>query len=270
MSAWKAVRDNEHIFGQFLWTGIDYLGESGAWPSRGFYSGLMELGGYIKPRGYFRQALWSEKPAAYLGTYPAPINDRDRGGPSIDAWSVWNYADGQYIRVVCYTNAAKARLLLNGKEVGATKVYDDNTGVIWWDVPYAAGTLEVTGMDAAGNKTCGYAIRSSGRPYALTATIDDSSITGGKGLAHITVQVVDENGIPVMISDDEVTCTIKGSAKLLGLEASNNSDMGNYRDNIQRVYHGRLLAYIQATGESDEITVKFTAPWLKPAEVKIR
>ena len=269
MSAWKAVRDNEHIFGQFLWTGIDYLGESGAWPSRGFYSGLMDLGGFIKPRGYFRQALWSEKPAAYIGTYPAPNSNRDRGGPSIDAWPVWNYADGQIIRVVCYTNAAKARLLLNGREVGATKDYDDNTGVIWWDVDYAAGTLEVAGMDAAGNKTCGYAIRSSGRPYALTAKTEDCSIADGKGLAQITVQVVDENGIAVILSDDEVTCIISGPARLLGLEASNNSDMGNYRDNVQRVFHGRLLAYIQATGDTGEITVKFTAPWLKPVDVKL-
>jgi len=270
MSAWKAVRDKEHIFGQFLWTGIDYLGESGAWPSRGFYSGLMDFGGFIKPRGYFRQALWAEKPVVYLGTSPAPLSINERRGPSIDAWPVWNYADGQNIRVVCYTNAAKARLLLNGREIGATKDYDDNTGVIWWDIPYASGTLEAVGMDAAGNKICGYAIRSSGRPCALTAKVENSSIADGKGLAHITVQVVDENGIPVMISDDEVTCAIDGPAKLLGLEASNNSDMGNYRDNIQRVFHGRLLAYIKATGnKTDVITVKFTAPWLKPVELKI-
>ncbi|MGL4412349.1 MAG: sugar-binding domain-containing protein, partial [Bacteroidales bacterium] len=59
--AWKYVRDNEHIFGQFLWTGIDYLGESGAWPSRGFYSGLLDFGGFIKPRGFFRQSLWSSE-----------------------------------------------------------------------------------------------------------------------------------------------------------------------------------------------------------------
>jgi len=268
MAAWKAVRDKEFIFGQFLWTGIDYLGESGAWPSRGFYSGLMDFGGFIKPRGYFRQSLWAEKPVAYLGTYPAPNNANDPRGPSVDAWPVWNYAGGQNIRVVCYTNAPKARLLLNGREVGVTKDYDDNTGVIWWDVPYAAGTLEVVGMDAAGNKTCGYAIRSSGRPVALTATMENNSIADGKGLAQITVQVVDENGIPVILSDDEVTCTIEGSARLLGLEASNNSDMGNYRDNVQRVFNGRLLAYIQASGETGGIKVTFTTPWLKPVEIK--
>src|SRR5690606_34194340 len=66
LAAWKAVTDNAYVFGQFLWTGIDYLGESGRWPSRGFYSGLLDLKGELKPRGYFRQSLWSEEPMAYL------------------------------------------------------------------------------------------------------------------------------------------------------------------------------------------------------------
>lgn len=72
LNARKAVIENEHIFGQFLWTGIDYLGESGRWPSRGFYSGLIDFGGFIKPRGYFRQSLWSDKSMVYVGTYPTP------------------------------------------------------------------------------------------------------------------------------------------------------------------------------------------------------
>jgi beta-galactosidase/beta-glucuronidase len=56
-SAWLAVTKNKHIFGQFLWTGIDYLGESRKWPSRGFNSGLLDFAGFIKPIGYFRQSL---------------------------------------------------------------------------------------------------------------------------------------------------------------------------------------------------------------------
>ena len=65
----------------------------------------------------------------------------------------------------------------------------------------------------------------------------------------MVVQVVDENGVPVMISDDEVTCRVSGPARLLGLEASNNTDMSDYTDNKHRVYHGRILAYVEATGE---------------------
>ncbi|MDR1502401.1 MAG: DUF4982 domain-containing protein [Prevotella sp.] len=288
LSAWKAARDNEYIFGQFLWTGIDYLGESGRWPSRGFYSGLLDFGGFIKPRGYFRQSLWSDKPMAYLGTYPTPGKgsksqmkdvwsqlDAENDGnyeektPSMDAWPIWNYQEGQSIRVVSYTNAAKARLELNGKEIGQAKDYDDNTGIIYWDIPYKAGKLEVIGMDKDGNETARYAIQSSGQPYALTIVRSEKEICKNKGLAQIVVQVVDGNGVPVMLSDNEVTCRIIGPAKLLGLEASNNEDMSDYTDNRHRVFHGHILAYIQATGEQGEVKVQFTSPWLKTTEETI-
>lgn len=289
LEAWKAVRDNDHIFGQFLWTGIDYLGESGRWPSRGFYSGLLDFGGFIKPRGYFRQSLWSDKPMAYLGTYPTPGRgsksqmkdvwsqlDADNEGhnyeekvPSMDAWPIWNYDEGQSIRVVCYTNAAKAKLVLNGNEVGKIKEYDDNTGIIYWDIPYRDGKLEVVGLDKNNNEISRYAIQSSKQPYALTITQSETEISKDKGLAQIVVQVVDENGIPVMFSDNEVTCQIQGPAKLLGLEASNNEDMSDYTDNKHRVFHGKILAYIQATGQQGEIKIRFTSPWFKAVNTTI-
>lgn len=68
-------------------------------------------------------------------------------------------------------------------------------------------------------------------------------------LAQVVVQVVDEKGVLVMISEDEVTCNIEGPAALLGLKASSHSDMGYYTDNVQHIYHGRLLAYVQSTGK---------------------
>lgn len=83
------------------------------------------------------------------------------------------------------------------------------------------------------------------------------------------LQVVDENGLPVMLSDDEITCRIAGPAHLLGLEASNNQDMTDYTDNRHRTFHGRMLAYIQSNGTSGEINVHFSAPWLKEATIKI-
>lgn len=264
--AWKAVTDNEHIFGQFLWTGIDYLGESGSWPSRGFYSGLLDFGGFIKPRGYFRQSLWLDKPMAYIGTYPSSKN---RAELSQDAWPIWNYEEGQLVRVVCYTNTAKAKLLLNGEIVGAIKDYDNNTGIIYWDIPFQAGKLEVVGMDKDENEQVSYKIQSSGRPHALIIKSGETVLNKEKGLSHVVLQVVDEKGIPVILSDHEVFCRIEGPAKLLGLEASNNSDMTDYTDNRQRVYHGRILAYLQATGQAGQVKITFSSPWLKPVEMEI-
>ncbi len=65
-AAWLAVKTNNFISGQFLWTGIDYLGEAGRWPNRASGRGLLDLCGFKKPLGWFRQSLWSDKPMVYL------------------------------------------------------------------------------------------------------------------------------------------------------------------------------------------------------------
>lgn len=265
MEPWLAVKNNKHIFGQFLWTGIDYLGESGRWPSRGFYSGLVDFAGVIKPRGYFRQSLWSDKPMTYMGTYPLK-NEKE---VSKDAWAIWNYTQAEKIRVVVYTNAAKARLELNGKVVGETKAYDEKTGIIYWDIPFTAGKLEAIGLSKDDKEVSRYSITTTEQPVELTIADKDITITKDKGVAKIMVQVKDQNGLPVMLSDNEVTCTISGPGILLGLEAGNNSDMTDYTDNVQRVYHGHIAAYIQAAGEGKPIKVTFTSQWLKPVEVTI-
>lgn len=265
MEPWLAVKNNKHIFGQFLWTGIDYLGESGRWPSRGFYSGLVDFAGVIKPRGYFRQSLWSDKPMTYIGTYPL----KDVKDVSKDAWAIWNYTQGEKIRVVVYTNAAKARLELNGKVVGEAKAYDEKTGIIYWDIPFVSGKLEAIGLSKDDKEVSRYAISTTQQPVELTIADKNITITKDKGVAKIMVQVKDQNGLPVMLSDNEVTCTISGPGVLLGLEAGNNSDMTDYTDNVQRVFHGHIAAYIQATGEAQPIKVTFTSQWLKPVEVTI-
>ena len=264
IEAWHAVRDKEFIFGQFLWTGTDYLGESGRWPSRGLYTGLLDFGSFPKPRGYFRASLWSEKPVTYIGTYPK------HDWVSMDAWDLWNYEPGQLIRVVCYTNVPQARLLLNGKEVVQMKPYDDKSGIIYWDIHYQDGELRAEGCDATGKVLSSYTIKTSGRPYALRATVDKEVLSTDKATAHVTIEVVDEQGTIVKLGDNDVTCQIEGPARLLGLEGSNNGDMSDYTDNHHRAFHGRLLAYIQTTGEKGEIRVKLTSPLLKGTEVVLK
>ena len=263
-NAWKAVRDKDFIFGQFIWTGIDYLGESGAWPSRGLYTGLLDFAGNPKPRGMFRASLWSDTPVTYVGTYPTP---RRGDRLSIDAWDTWNYEPGEEIRVVCYTNSPKARLLLDGEPVGAVKAMDDNTGIIHWDIPFAPGTLVAEGIGEDGSVESSYSIATSGRPYAIKVSSDRGTFDKAGEVAHMYIEIVDEEGHPVKVADNEVTVRVSGPAKLLALESGDNSDMGNYRDNRQRVYRGRLTGYLRST-ESGPITVSFTSPLLKSATLK--
>ncbi|WP_288204943.1 sugar-binding domain-containing protein [uncultured Parabacteroides sp.] len=261
LEAWYAVKNKEFIFGQFIWTGTDYLGESGAWPSRGLNTGLLNFGSFAKPRGHFRASLWSEKPVTYIGTYPK------REYLSADAPDIWNYDPGQEIRVVCYTNAPQARLLLDGKVVGDIKPYDEKTGIIHWDIPYQAGELRAEGCDKEGNVLSSYVIRSSGRPYALRVSADRTTLSHDRATAHLFIEVVDENGTIVKLGDNEITYEIEGPARLLGLEGSSNTDMTDYTDNRHRAYQGRLLAYVQTTGEKGQARVKFTSPLLQGTEI---
>ena len=264
IDAWYAVRDRDFIFGQFIWTGTDYLGESGPWPSRGFYTGLLDLGSFRKPRGWFRATLWCDEPVTYIGTYPSADY------LSVDAWDVWNYDAGQSVRVVCYTNAPQARLLLDGREVGSMKPYDPKAGIIHWDIPYAPGELRAEGCDASGRVLSSYVIRSSGRPFALKVSADRAVLPKARATAHLTVEVVDEQGVPVKLGDSEITCTIDGPAELLGLEGSDNADMSDYTDNRHRAYRGRLLAYVRTTGETGDIRVRFSSPLLRGTEVVLK
>jgi len=279
LDAWKAVTDNEFIFGQFIWTGIDYLGESGSWPSRGFYSGLLDFGGFIKPRGYFRQSLWSEKPMAYIGTYP--IGNAKKSGInadvlsqleaqdgnenqqlSMDAWPIWNYSENQLVRVVAYTNAAKARLLLDGREVGKTKPYDQKTGIIYWDIPFKAGKLSVDAMDVNDKILAQYFIQTTQRPNALIASLVGET-KPKSGVYQIELQAIDANNNPVIGADDLITCTINGNAHLLGMESGNNADMTSYIDNEHRLFHGKMIVYISKPESNNKVKISFTSPWLQ-------
>ncbi len=115
-----------------------------------------------------------------------------------------------------------------------------------------------------------HSVRTSKRPYALKVVSNNDNIDKGE-LAQIVIQVVDEDGVQVMLSDDEITCNIIGEGVLMGLEASNNRDMSDYTDNSQRVFHGQILAYIKSKGTgNEEIKVRFSSPWLKSAETTIK
>jgi hypothetical protein len=264
LEAWKAVRDKEHIFGQFLWTGIDYLGESGPWPARGSSAGLLDLAGQRKPNGWYRASLWSEKPVCYIGTYSAEGRggQRSRGnrgvGISTYASDTWNYRDGQRIRVVCYTNAPSARLTLNGQPYGGDFTSDPQTGVLYQDVEYQQGVLRCEAANGAA-----YEIKTTGQPVALRLTTDS--------VAHVFVEVVDADGNVVKTADQEVTLSVRG-ARFLGMENGDIMDAsvtGRQAKNRLRVRGGRLVGYFQLPESANEVTIQASSSFLQSAEIKL-
>lgn len=264
LEAWKSVRDNEFIFGQFLWSGVDYLGEAGPWPSRGRGPGLLDFAGFMKPNAYFRQSLWSSAPMIYIGTQRlAKMEERQ------DPWPVWNYSEGDSVRIVCFTNAAKVRLFLNGEAVGDVRPYDDNTGMLTWNIPFRQATLEAVGYDIDNHQLCRYSITSSQAPYAIVAKPDKTVLSAPGNVSQIEIQVVDKDGIPVFSAENEITCQTDGSVRFLGMEAGNHLDMTNYKSSKRKTFHGRLLCYIAGGDKKGTVTIHFSSPGLLLASVKL-
>ena len=257
LPAWKAVTDNEHIFGQFLWTGIDYLGESGQWPARGSSAGLLDLAGWRKPMGWYRAALWSTKPVCYIATWrhsarPGRDGARRNPRPDINAPGRWNWKEGDSVNVACITNGKDARLLLNGRETGGRPHRDEATGALVWRVAYQPGTLRCETDNGAS-----YELVTTGKPCALRLTTDS--------VAHVFVEVVDEKGNLVTMADNEVTLNLRG-ARLLGMEHGNIGDAtvnGRRQRNRLRVNGGRLVAYIRPDEEGKPFTVSAASPFLE-------
>ena len=272
LPAWKAVTDRDFIFGQFLWTGIDYLGESGTWPARGSTAGLLDLAGQRKPIGWYRASLWSEKPVCYLGTtgayrsYEANRANRARANrpnraqpPHPYANDTWNYREGDRVRVMCYTNAENARLILNGQPLDVTMQRHEETGILYCDIDYQPGTLRCEADNGAS-----YELKTSGKPAALRLTTDS--------LMHVFVEVVDEQGNLVKDADNTVTLFVQGG-RLLGMENGNINNNAAprrapaYWPNQQlRVSGGKLVAYIQPE-KGQQVTVRASSPYLNDASI---
>ncbi|MTK52972.1 sugar-binding domain-containing protein [Paludibacter sp.] len=261
---WKSVKDNDYIFGQFLWSGIDYLGEAGTWPSRGLGTGLLDFAGFMKPWAYFRQSLWSSTPMIYIGTQR--ISKTKATG---DPWHVWNYSTGDSVRVVCFTNTAKAQLFVNGKVIGNKQVYNDQTGIITWDIAYQNGKLEAVGYDKSDNPACRDSIITAQAPYAIIAKPNKNTLNADQDLAQIEIQVVDKNNNPVTLAENEITCQTSSNVKYLGMEAGNNRDMTNYKSSKRKTFHGRLLCYIESQNKKGKAVIKFTSPGLLSAKTEI-
>ena len=258
IEAWKSVRDKDFIFGQFIWTGIDYLGEAGPWPSRGFTTGMINLANHIKPRGYFRQSLWSDEPMLYLGTYPLEGNENRL---SIDATNIWNYKAGEKIRVVGYTNTDKVALFLNGKKVGKTKTYNDETGIIYWDVVYEPGALKAIGYKENEVKAT-TVLETSYEPESLELSTKQSILSFKNDVTIIEVRAIDKNGNLANLASNEITCTVSGDGELIGIENASNNVAENYTDNKHELLNGRAVIYIRATKNQGKIQVSVASPYL--------
>ena len=250
--AWRAVTGHEYISGQFLWTGVDFLGECPGWPKRISQAGALDLAGFEKPLYDLRKALWTEEPCLRL----AVSSEAEDRGPWGECWD-WQGKPGQKMRVSCYTNLPDAELFLNGASLGR-KASVPGSGRITWEVPFEPGTLSV----------CSGALedRLSARFPAETlrcVLIRDMHGDDEAEVLQAEVFLEDRDGRPAL--DDIVSCQVLGDLELLGMENGIPDDLTPFSAPYRSTRNGRMIVYLRRTGPGcgDECVFLRTASGLK-------
>ncbi|MDX8045307.1 glycoside hydrolase family 2 TIM barrel-domain containing protein [Gracilibacillus sp. S3-1-1] len=259
---WLTVKNNDYICGQFIWTGIDFLGEAQGWPIRASQAGVLDLAGFKKPSYYFRQSLWSDKPMVYLSAKTLESQDDWYGE------SHWNWRSGEKIQVQCFTNGEEVELFLNGRSLGSKKV-DKSKNSVTWVMNFAEGELKAVAKHANGEDSS-FFIHTSAEPEGLKVSTDcDELKANGQEIAHLEIKVTDQFGNLVYLADNDIRLSINGPGEIIGLENGNAQDVRPYSEPMRKVYKGKLLAYVRSTTDTGEITVRAESANLISGEVNI-
>ena len=260
LAAWKAVTDNEYISGQFLWTGIDYLGEAHGWPIHGSGAGLLTLAGFEKTGYYRRQSFWSEKPMVHLASCPACDNP-DEFTPVSECW---DYPKGTRVLVKCYTNLPEVEISLNGRRVGVyhKSVHQD---CISLTLPFEPGVLKASGT--AENQPVCHQLVSTGSACQIDARLYTPAVLSKPGLCQLEITMLDRDGNRVY-SDASMLRVQVENGELIGLENGDLSDVTDYTSHQRRAYKGQLLAYIRAASPQTPCTVTVTAEGMVPCTIE--
>jgi beta-galactosidase len=243
-SNWTVVRDNEYVAGQFLWTGIDYLGEANRWPNRANGAGLLDLCGFKKPDAWYRQSLWSDKPMVYICASQSrgAGRGRFRGFRGLRGEERWNWPDGSTVNVTCCTNCPEVRLTLNDKEVATGRPAETVNGALTWQVPYEPGVLKAVGLKD-GRPASEFSLKTAG-PVKRIKLVPLMDIGGSPNVMQVEFEIVDDHGVRVPDASQEITFDLTG-ATLLGVGNADLNSSDDCTDRMHKAYGGRGLLILR-------------------------
>ncbi len=260
-----ALDDNPEYFGEFVWTGFDYLGEPTPYnpgtPARSSYFGIVDLAGMKKDRFYLYQSRWNPE-AKVLHILPH-----------------WNWEDriGQKVPIHCYTSYNKVELFVNGKSMGIKEKKPTSSNcleryrLIWEDVIYQAGEIKAVALSKDGKRLAEKVIKTAGVPQKLKFTTDRNNFEADpKELIFIEIDVVDKDENFCPRASRFMFVEVKGEGKLKALCNGDPTDHTPFSSNYMKSFNGKLLAVIEPTENAGEITITAFGMSLKPSELKIK
>jgi beta-galactosidase len=244
---WNFYDQREFLAGGFAWTGFDYRGEPTpySWPCVSSQFGIMDTCGFPKDIFFYYKAWWQNEPVLHLFPH-------------------WNWPEsqqGKEIAVWCHTNLDSVELFVNGKSAGSQKVV--RNGHVEWKVKFQPGSIEVRG--SKGGKIVLTEKRETvGPPARIVLTADRGSIdANGEDVSMLRVEVQDAQGRLHPVADNEISFSVTGPGKLIGLGNGDPSSHESDKGSMRRVFNGLAQAIVQASKQPGTIALTASASGLE-------
>jgi beta-galactosidase len=299
-AAWVALRDHAPYAGQFLWSGIDYLGESRRWPVVAAGSGLLDHTGAPKPMAFERQSWWSDKPMVFItrriapnaagptdpGYEPATQDALRRPQILFPDWTPKNSTPHDE-NVEVYSNCKDVELFLNGKSLGSKPLNADASPRIW-KVVYTPGTLKAVARNND-RVVATDELRTAGPPAKIQLSVgradpalrdqdaqqrvptDRIRLTADwNEVAFVRATVVDAHGVVVPGANDLISFKISGPGVIAAVDSADNASHEPFQAGERHAFQGKCVAFVKASAPSGKMVVTASAPGLKSDEVVIK
>jgi len=250
-------RDMKFSFGQFLWTGFDYIGEPTPYHTKNSYFGQLDTAGFPKDSYYMFQSAWTDVKKA----------------PMVHVYPYWDFNEGQVVDVRACTNGCAVELFVNGVSQGKQEIDHAHGKKIQgtWQVAYEPGEITAVAYDESGAEIAGETRYSFGDAVKLTLEANKKVLRGdGEDLVFLTIGVLDAHNHPVENAMNYVEVLVSGVGRLLGLDNGDSTDYDEYKGNVRKLFNGKLMAVVASIPEAGEVTITVNSPGLESASLTLK
>ena len=289
---WQTVEEYSYVIGDIVWTGLDYLGESGIgryyydgdtpgehyveggqpeW--HGAYCGDVDITGWRKPISHYRELLWNRDTAPVLymavkepdGYYGTIRETAWSVWPTWESWT-WNGWEGKPVEVEVYTSLPAVRLYLNDRLVGEQQSAECKAV---FTLPYQPGTLRAEGVTEEGQPVS-VSLSTAGEPCQIRLTADKSTfLADGQDLIYVTVEILDRNGLVCPDAAIPLTATVKGAGSLLSFASADLKDTSVYTDAHCTTWKGRALLAVRSSAKSGSVSLTVKGDGLSQSQLTL-
>ncbi len=278
---WKYVLEYPGVYSMFMWTGIAYMGEhNGRWPAKSGWGDMMDIAGFKHQGWNYIKSIFSDDPHISIGTLPLESSGftmdeltghavaKSNAHRRSQSNQHWNYEKGEPVLVEVCSNFSTVELFLNGKSQGYRSMSENPDRLFRWVVPYEPGTL--TAKVVFDGKEHVAKIQTYSDPVTLKLDSDKSTLMADAyDVAHLVVQLVDEEGIPVLTENREIHFELEGDARILGVDNGAPTNTNDFQSNSIVTAKGHCLLILQSNMNPGTARVTASADGFESQTVEI-